>query len=48
MLRRKKAGWIFYNFGQTVWKPPFIVTRDEAGQGEDDKISVAPERQFCG
>jgi hypothetical protein len=33
---------------QTVRKLPSIVARDEAGQDEDDKISVTPDRQFCG
>jgi hypothetical protein len=33
---------------QTVRKLPFIVTRGEAGQDEDDKISVTPDGQFCG
>jgi hypothetical protein len=33
---------------QTVRKLPFVVTRGEAGQDEDDKISLVPDRQFCG
>ena len=33
---------------QTVRKLPFIVTRGEAGQDEDDKILVTPDRQLCG
>jgi hypothetical protein len=33
---------------QTVRKLPFIVRQGEAGQDERDKISVTPDRQFCG
>ena len=35
-------------FKQTVRKLALIVTRGEAGQDGDDRISVTPDGQFCG